>query len=178
MRRIVSTVVWLPVWALALAVHPALAIQRPDERRPNIVVFVGDDLGWRDTEPYGNAAVRTPNIDPPGAGGPPGPVRVRHVAPVQPVPHQHADAAATRTPPAPRTCTRRCRTASGCCPSLSPGEGYFTGHMAKTHYGPQRRAAVPVVLARDRAALPRFPRRGGHAAVLPLGRLPRAAPAV
>ena len=63
MRGIASTVVWLPVWALALAVHPAQAIQRDDARRPNIVVFVGDDLGWRDTGPYGNAAVRTPNID-------------------------------------------------------------------------------------------------------------------
>jgi len=38
------------------------AAQAPAESRPNVIVFVGDDLGWRDTGPYGNAAVHTPNI--------------------------------------------------------------------------------------------------------------------
>lgn len=33
------------------------------EARPNIVVFLGDDLGTRDTGPYGNDQVRTPNLD-------------------------------------------------------------------------------------------------------------------
>ncbi len=50
--------------ALPATTRPALAAQAPPEgARPNIVVFVGDDLGWRDTGPYGNAAVRTPTID-------------------------------------------------------------------------------------------------------------------
>lgn len=31
--------------------------------RPNIVVFIGDDLGVEDTGPYGNKIVRTPNLD-------------------------------------------------------------------------------------------------------------------
>ena len=43
------------------AVRPAAAQRPPD--RPNIVVYVADDLGWRDTGVYGNAAVRTPSID-------------------------------------------------------------------------------------------------------------------
>ncbi|MGB3852735.1 MAG: sulfatase [Tunicatimonas sp.] len=30
---------------------------------PNIVVFIADDAGWRDFGCYGNAAIRTPNID-------------------------------------------------------------------------------------------------------------------
>ncbi len=29
--------------------------------RPHIVMFVADDHGWRDSEPYGNQEVRTPN---------------------------------------------------------------------------------------------------------------------
>lgn len=31
--------------------------------RPNIVIFIGDDLGVEDTGPYGNTVVRTPNLD-------------------------------------------------------------------------------------------------------------------
>ena len=35
----------------------------PSGARPNVIVLVGDDLGWRDTGVYGNSAIRTPNID-------------------------------------------------------------------------------------------------------------------
>lgn len=30
--------------------------------RPNILIFLADDMTWRDCEPYGNTDVRTPNI--------------------------------------------------------------------------------------------------------------------
>ena len=30
---------------------------------PNIIVFIGDDIGWNDTGAYGNPYVRTPNMD-------------------------------------------------------------------------------------------------------------------
>jgi len=33
------------------------------EERPNIVLLVADDLGWRDLGSYGNRQVRTPNLD-------------------------------------------------------------------------------------------------------------------
>ena len=49
--------------ALLLGVPPVLPAQTAPAARPNIVVFVGDDLGWRDTRPYGNAAVATPAIE-------------------------------------------------------------------------------------------------------------------
>ena len=51
------------LWALALTTCPRLAAQATPDERPNILVFVGDDLGWRDTGPYGNHAIHTPNID-------------------------------------------------------------------------------------------------------------------
>jgi hypothetical protein len=52
------------LWTLAATTRPAsAAVQAAAESRPNVIVFVGDDLGWRDTGPYGNAAIRTPNID-------------------------------------------------------------------------------------------------------------------
>lgn len=31
--------------------------------RPNIVLFIADDLSWHDTGPYGNRDVHTPNVD-------------------------------------------------------------------------------------------------------------------
>ena len=41
-----------------VATRAGFAIQSTAERRPNVVVFVADDLGWRDTEPYGNGVVQ------------------------------------------------------------------------------------------------------------------------
>jgi hypothetical protein len=34
-----------------------------DTSLPNIIVFVADDAGWRDFGCYGNASIRTSNID-------------------------------------------------------------------------------------------------------------------
>jgi N-sulfoglucosamine sulfohydrolase len=31
-------------------------------QQPNILLFIGDDMTWRDCEPYGNKEVRTPNM--------------------------------------------------------------------------------------------------------------------
>ncbi len=31
--------------------------------RPNLIVFIADDIGWDDYGCYGNPAARTPNID-------------------------------------------------------------------------------------------------------------------
>jgi N-sulfoglucosamine sulfohydrolase len=39
--------------------HPALA----QEKQPNIVLFIADDVSWNDIGCYGNKAVSTPNID-------------------------------------------------------------------------------------------------------------------
>ncbi|GHC61927.1 sulfatase-like hydrolase/transferase [Roseibacillus persicicus] len=33
------------------------------EERPNIVVFLGDDMGWGDSGTYGNDLIQTPNMD-------------------------------------------------------------------------------------------------------------------
>jgi hypothetical protein len=61
-----SRVIAARLLALALAVlspaERALA-QATQAARPNIVVFVADDLGWRDSGPYGNTAIGTPHID-------------------------------------------------------------------------------------------------------------------
>jgi uncharacterized sulfatase len=50
------------VCLLAVTGYFACAQQRP-ARRPNIVIFIADDLGAHDIGPYGNKIVRTPNLD-------------------------------------------------------------------------------------------------------------------
>jgi len=52
----------LPLLALAAWAGPARA-QLSAAARPNIVLFIGDDLGVGDTGPYGNRVVRTPHLD-------------------------------------------------------------------------------------------------------------------
>lgn len=49
--------------ALASAASIATASAQQGETRPNIVVFLADDLGYRDIGPSGDANVRTPNLD-------------------------------------------------------------------------------------------------------------------
>jgi len=36
--------------------------QAAEGDRPNVVIVIGDDMTWRDCEPYGNAEVKTPNM--------------------------------------------------------------------------------------------------------------------
>ena len=50
------------LFLLFLQAAPALS-QGAAENHPNIMIFVADDLGWRDTGVYGNRFIRTPNID-------------------------------------------------------------------------------------------------------------------
>lgn len=137
------------------AVAATLPIQSPPDSRPNIVVFVGDDLGWRDTGPYGNAALRTPNIDRLARTG----LLVRYAFGTSPQcspsrisilsgRYSHA----TRTedlhtplPPGERL-----------LPSYLQAEGYFTGHMAKTHYGPLAEKQFQWYAATTADSLPNF----------------------
>ncbi|MEZ0332948.1 MAG: sulfatase [Gemmatimonadales bacterium] len=155
MHGIVSTVVWLPVWALALTVHPALAIQRHDERSPNLVVFVGDDLGWRDTEPYGNTAVRTPNITRLARAG----LLVRYAFGTSPqCSPSRISMLSGRYSHATRTEDLHTPLPDGVrlLPALLQGVGYFTGHMAKTHYGPNGERQFQWYSTETAPALPAF----------------------
>jgi arylsulfatase A-like enzyme len=45
---------------LSLGAGPSIAA---DAARPNIVFFLADDLGWRDTTPYGSTFHETPNLE-------------------------------------------------------------------------------------------------------------------
>ena len=41
----------------------SLPISRADERKPNIIVIMADDVGYGDISSYGYASFKTPNID-------------------------------------------------------------------------------------------------------------------
>ena len=56
MRSVIAAGILAIVW-------PLNVVAQRDTTRPNIMVLVADDLGWRDIGVYGNRAVHTPNID-------------------------------------------------------------------------------------------------------------------
>jgi arylsulfatase A-like enzyme len=41
----------------------ASSLLAADPRRPNVIVFLVDDMGWRDCGVYGSQFYETPNID-------------------------------------------------------------------------------------------------------------------
>lgn len=120
---------------LALSASPLGWLHAQTGRNPNILVLVADDAGARHFGCYGNPNIRTPNIDKLAAGG------------------LAADNAILTTP---QCSPSRISIMTGRYPhetgaedlhmplqegdTIIPGwlqeQGYFTGHMQKTHYGP------------------------------------------
>jgi N-sulfoglucosamine sulfohydrolase len=122
---------WLGV---ALAV-PTGALRAADAELPSILVFIGDDIDWKDYGCYGNDAIRTPNIDRLAAGGllfenaflttsSCSPTRISVLTGKYP----HATGAEDLHMPLPADQTF--------VSTYLQQRGYFTGHMQKTHYGP------------------------------------------
>lgn len=125
----------LALAVVAATTPPALTAQATPDKRPNILVFVGDDLGWRDTGPYGNSSIHTPNVDRLARSG----LRVARAFGTTPQcspsrisiltgKYPHATRAEDLHTPL--------RDAERLLPFYLQARGYFTGHMAKTHYGP------------------------------------------
>ncbi len=145
------------MYHLILAAVTAAALQAPSppDSRPSIVVFVGDDLGWRDTRPYGNAAVRTPNIGRLARTG----LLVSYAFGTSPqcspsrisiLSGRYSHATRTEDLHSPLPPGERL------LPSYLQAEGYFTGHMAKTHYGPLAEKQFQWYAEQTAAALPGF----------------------
>ena len=141
-------------WALVLGAPP-LPAQAPPPSRPNIVVFVGDDLGWRDTRSYGNAAVRTPHIERLARSG----LLVRYAFGTSPqCSPSRISILSGRYPHATHTEDLHVPLPSGerLLPSYLRDQGYFTGHMAKTHYGPEAERQFEWYAEETASAMPAF----------------------
>jgi N-sulfoglucosamine sulfohydrolase len=138
----------------ALIARPGLAdSQSPG--RPNIVILVADDLGWRDTGVYGNTAIRTPNIDRLARSG----LRVVFAFGTSPQcspsrisiltgKYSHATRTEDLHTPLPE--------GERILPSYLQDRGYFTGMMAKTHIGPLGERQFQWYSPETSAALPAF----------------------
>jgi arylsulfatase A-like enzyme len=123
--------------------------------RPNIVVFVGDDLGWRDTRPYGNTAIRTPNIVRLARAG----LLVRYAFGTSPqCSPSRISMLSGRYSHTTRTEDLHTPLPEGVrlLPSFLGEAGYFTGHMAKTHYGPNAERQFRWYSKETAPALPAF----------------------
>lgn len=129
-QRSISTLLIVTIcWAMS-----GMAIAA--DSKPNIVVFISDDVGWRDAGCMGNTAVTTPNIDLMAETGmlfsnaflttpQCSPSRISILTGKYP----HATGAEDLHMPLPAT--------ERLVPSYLAEAGYFNGHMRKTHYGPE-----------------------------------------
>ncbi len=122
------------IFLLLLPAAPAPA-QGVSERHPNIIIFVADDLGWRDTGVYGNRFIRTPNIDRLGRSG----LLVRYAFGTSPqCSPSRISILSGKYSHATRTEDLHTPLPDGVrlLPAHLQAQGYFTGMMAKTHIGP------------------------------------------
>jgi arylsulfatase A len=123
---------------LALLTLPALAAVAPAaESRPNIVVFLADDLGYGDLGCYGHPVIRTPNLDALARQG----VRLTQCYAASAVCSPSRSAILTgRTPHRNGVFTWieagsevHLRTSEVALPKLLKGRGYDTCHVGKWH---------------------------------------------
>ena len=126
-------------WAMCFLLALALCLLGKAEAAPNVLIFVADDVGWRDFGFMGNDAIETPNLDRLAAGGllfthaflttpQCSPTRISVLTGKYP----HATGAEDLHMPLP--------AGERLLPSYLKAGGYFTGHMRKTHYGAEGNA--------------------------------------
>lgn len=119
----------------AIAVLALFSVAAQAAERPNILVFITDDVGWKDFGCYGNDVIRTPNIDKLAAQGllfenafltiaQCSPSRISMMTGRYP----HATGAEDLHMPLPE--------GTKMIPAHLSEAGYFTGGMKKMHFGP------------------------------------------
>ncbi len=101
---------------------------------PNIIVFLADDVDWKDFGCYGNDAIRTPNIDALATRGLKFENAFLTVAQCSPT---RISILTGRYPHATGAEDLHMPLAEGkkIVPSHLKEAGYYSGHMKKTHYG-------------------------------------------
>ena len=64
-RKILLGLIGMFAAAIVMASTPAAAQQQQQQRRPNILVIMGDDVGWFNVSAYhqGIMSGKTPNLD-------------------------------------------------------------------------------------------------------------------
>jgi arylsulfatase A-like enzyme len=141
---LLSTVLWvscggpqnaLPSSPAGLDAAAPAPTPQPDLGPPNVVLVVADDLGWGDLGSYGNAVIRTPNLDRLAAEG------VRFTSFYVPTPVCSASRAGLMTgrfPPRvgiPWNPPTRLKDGEVVIASVLHARGYATGMVGKWHLG-------------------------------------------
>jgi arylsulfatase A-like enzyme len=132
-----------PLWAQGQSLHP------------NIVVFVADDLGWRDLGVQGNRFIRTPNLDGLARSG----LRVELAFGTSPqCSPSRISTLSAEYPHTTRTEDLHTPLPDGLriLPSYLQDQGYFTGMMAKSHIGANGEKQFQWYSPRTAVALPGF----------------------
>lgn len=113
---------------------PILKSQSPKTEKPNVIIFIADDVSWNDLGCYGNTDVQTPNIDQLAANGMRFPNAILTASSCSPsrisimtgrYPH-NTGAAELHTEPK--------RDFESIASALK-NEGYYTGQAGKWHMG-------------------------------------------
>lgn len=53
----------LLLWLTVISLMPAILYAEGERSKPNVVVFLADDMGWGDSATYGHTLIKTPNLD-------------------------------------------------------------------------------------------------------------------
>lgn len=124
---VLTFLVSLPLLSVSSTVSAA-------DQPPGVIIFLADDVSWKDFGCYGNDAIHTPNIDAMAKDG----LRFTHAflttsscsptrISVLSGRYPHATGAEDLHMPSP--------AGLKFMPTYLKEKGYFTGHMQKTHYG-------------------------------------------
>ena len=150
-RRFLKTAA-ITAGILGLSSCKTLQTQKPSLKNPNIILFISDDHGWRDSGAYGDSYVRTPNIN--------------RLA-TESMRFTHAFAASPLCSPS------RCAIETGLMPHRNGGHkfgtpikpgiktmpeyfkemGYYTAHIGKFHHGPNKQFPYDYVHKREEQAV-------------------------
>ena len=124
--------------AILLAAISAAHAADPAATKPNIILFVADDLGYRDLSCFGSPAVKTPNIDKLAAGG----TKLTHFYTAAAVCSPTRASILTGRYPARMGILQHFNDRDGFVPTTIPtvakmlrDAGYATAHVGKWHLG-------------------------------------------
>jgi N-sulfoglucosamine sulfohydrolase len=136
----------------AAALSCPLRLTRAEtQKKPNIILFISDDHGWRDSGAYGDTYIRTPNID--GLAGES--MRFTHAFAASPLCSPSRSVIATGLMPH-RNGAHKFGTPINnnikTMPEYMKQLGYYTAHIGKFHHTPRQRFPYDYIHGREEQA--------------------------
>ena len=139
------------IMTASLSVPEVLAAKEKQER-PNIILFISDDHGWTDSGAYGDAYIKTPNIDKMASQG----MRFTHAFAASPLCSPSRSVIATGMMPhrsGAHKFGRPIKRNLSTMPQYMKELGYYTAHFGKFHHYPFHKFRYDLI--REHSAIPR-----------------------